>query len=277
MSQHSPPSDAALLQLVHDYLEYEPDPTATSYLASLVTSSDLSTLRSLFHPRIAFGTAGLRGRMSPGYHHINSVVVLQTTQGVIRFLQQVQPSLLRTKGVVVGYDGRHHSKEWAALTASIFLSVDVPVRLFSATCPTPLVPFTIKQEGLAAGVMITASHNPASDNGYKLYWKNSAQIIAPLDEQIAQHIAQQLKPWQHFTLDPAHPLLSDPLHAMQQHYTALIGREYCWRRQQNLSTPLKATYTAMHGVGTPWAAKAFESHQQRRRRGERDLWVRPER
>ena len=168
------------------------------------------------------------------------------------------PTCSGTKGVVVGFDGRHHSKEWAELTAAIFLSADVPVRLFSGTCPTPLVPFTIQEEGLAAGVMVTASHNPASDNGYKLYWKNSAQIIPPMDEHISAEIAREQRPWQRFSLDRSHPLLSDPLHAMQQRYTALIGEKYCWRRQQNLSTPLRVTYTAMHGVGAPWTAKAFE-------------------
>ena len=262
-------SDAALLQEVREYIDFADDsPSSQARLQALLqsassfssssSSSSLSTLRSLFTPRIAFGTAGLRARMDDGYHNINSVVITQTTQGLLRYLQQEQPQLLTSEGVVVGYDGRHHSQQWAQLTTAIFLSQSVPVLLFSSHCPTPLVPFTIRQLGLACGVMVTASHNPACDNGYKLYWSNSAQIIPPRDAHISSHIEQQHQPWQRFTLDRQHPLLSDPLHDMQQRYQQLIT-QYCWRREHNQKTALRVTYTAMHGVGAPWAAKAFES------------------
>ena len=124
------------------------------------------------------------------------------------------------------------------------------------------MPFAIRYHGLAAGVMITASHNPAADNGYKLYWHNSAQIIPPHDAHIQRHIEQQLTPWQQrYQLDERDELLSDPLAEMQEAYTRLVGEKYCWRREQNKKAKLRATYTAMHGVGAPWAAKAFESAQ----------------
>ena len=270
MADGSPTSDSALLLEVREYIDYASDsPSSVARLTSLLhsassssspssSSAALSTLRSLFLPRIAFGTAGLRARMDDGYHHINSVVITQTTQGLVRYLQEVQGPELSAKGVVVGYDGRHHSREWAELTAAIFLSASIPVLLFSAACPTPLVPFAIRQRGLCAGVMITASHNPAADNGYKLYWSNSAQIIPPRDADISRHIAQQRRPWQQYTLNRRHPLLHDRLHDMQERYAELIG-EYCWRREHNRTTSLRVTYTAMHGVGAPWAARAFES------------------
>ena len=256
---HAGVSDDALLQQVREYIDYDPDPASRSRLSALLSSSDVAALRPLFLPRIAFGTAGLRARMAEGYHNINALVVLQTTQGLLRYLQAEQPALLSSKGVVVGFDGRHHSRDWAALTAAVFLSQRVPVHLYSAHCPTPLVPFCIAQLGLAAGVMITASHNPAPDNGYKLYWSNSAQIIAPRDAHISAHIDGEHRPWQSYALDQSDPLLHDPHDSMMQRYAALIGREYCWGRELNRTTQLRVTYTAMHGVGAPWAAKAFES------------------
>ena len=255
----APVSDAQLLQQVREYIEYEPSEAARSHLHSLLQSNDTPALRSLFVPRISFGTAGLRAAMLPGYHNINSVVVLQTTQGLIRYLQSALPELLPSKGVVVGYDGRHNSRDWAHLTAAVFLSQRIPVRLFSQHCPTPLVPFAIRHYGLAAGVMITASHNPAADNGYKLYWSNSAQIIPPHDAHIQACIEQQLKPWQQYQLNEQDELLSDPLDEVMETYTRLVGEKYCWRREHNKRTKLRATYTAMHGVGAPWAAKAFEA------------------
>ena len=252
-------SDVELVQQVQDYIQYDTDQSARTHLTALLQSNDLAALRSLFVPRISFGTAGLRAAMKPGYHNINAPIVTQTTQGLIRYLQSALPDMLPSKGVVVGYDGRHNSRDWARLTAAIFLSQRIPVRLFSQHCPTPLVPFAIRYHGLAAGVMITASHNPAADNGYKLYWHNSAQIIPPHDAHIQQHIEQQLKPWQHYQLKEQDELLSDPLAEMMQSYTQLVGDKYCWRREHNKKAKLRATYTAMHGVGAPWAAKAFES------------------
>ena len=252
-------SDAELVQQVRDYLECETDNSARSHLSTLLQANDVPTLRSLFVPRISFGTAGLRAAMRPGYHSINAPVVLQTTQGLIRYLQYALTDMLAAKGVVVGYDGRHNSRDWARLTAAIFLSQHIPVRLFSHHCPTPLVPFAIRYYGLAAGVMITASHNPASDNGYKLYWHNSAQIIPPHDAHIQHHIEQQLKPWQQYRLDETDELLSDPLDEMLNAYTRLVGEKYCWRREQNQRAKLRVTYTAMHGVGAKWAAKALEA------------------
>ncbi len=99
----------------------------------------------------------------------------------------VQPQL-RSTGVALGYDGRHHSREFAEVVAAVFLASNVPVHLFNRLTATPLVPFAVKELGCGLGIVITASHNPKDDNGYKLYWSNGAQIIPPHDAEIAHSI-----------------------------------------------------------------------------------------
>lgn len=96
-------------------------------------------------------------------------VVQQTAQGLVRYLQAHCPDTLKSGGLVVGYDGRHHSKEFAQITAAVFLSQGVKVYLFSHMVPTPFVAAGVAELGAAAGVMVTASHNPKEYNGYKVY------------------------------------------------------------------------------------------------------------
>ena len=116
------------------------------------------------------------------------------TQGLLSYLQSSSPALLAEAGVVLGYDGRHNSARWAGLAAGVFLRAGVKVCLFTTTTPTPYVPFTIARRGAAAGVMVTASHNPKWDNGYKVYWGNGAQILSPHDSNIQAAILQNLQP-----------------------------------------------------------------------------------
>lgn len=127
---------------------------------SAVSSAELNTR---FSGRIAFGTAGLRAEMKAGYVFMNDLTVMQASQGLCAYLLNEVPDV-KKRGVVVGYDGRHNSKRFAELTTAVFLSRDIPVSLFSSMVPTPFVAYA-SGRGVAAGVMVTASHNPKQDNG----------------------------------------------------------------------------------------------------------------
>ena len=108
---------------------------------------------------------------------MNDLVIVQTTQGLINYLISVHgEASLRSMGAVIGFDARHNSSRWARLAAGVFLRRGVKVYLFSGICPTPFVPFTVKRRGGAIGVMVTASHNPKDDNGYKVFWSNGPQV-----------------------------------------------------------------------------------------------------
>lgn len=133
--------------------------------------------------------------MGPGFKRMNDLVVIQSAQGLLHFMLSVFGDSLKSSGIIIGYDGRHNSKRWwnrinfhiilailfhlfrfAELTSSVFLKYSVKVYLTSEVCPTPFVAFGIRQYKCCGGVMVTASHNPKEDNGYKVFWNNGAQV-----------------------------------------------------------------------------------------------------
>lgn len=143
--------------------------------------------------RLTFGTAGLRGVMQAGFNAMNHLVVIQSAQGLLQYVLKSFPEKVdRAGGIVLGYDGRYNSKTFAQLTASVFLNAGIPVWLYSEMVATPFIPFAISEKKCMAGVMVTASHNPKEDNGYKVYWQNGAQIITPHDKNIEKSIIDNL-------------------------------------------------------------------------------------
>ena len=134
--------------------------------------------------------------MGGGFSLINELTVIQATQGLLRYIQESFKEKKETLSIVIGFDARHQSHQFARLAASLFAHEQFNVYLFdSTTVPTPLLSFSVRKLKCQAGIIITASHNPKEDNGYKVYWDNGAQIISPIDEKIAQSIEQNLEPW----------------------------------------------------------------------------------
>uniref|UniRef100_A0A673G5R3 Phosphoglucomutase 2 n=1 Tax=Sinocyclocheilus rhinocerous TaxID=307959 RepID=A0A673G5R3_9TELE len=247
------PRDSRLDQAVTQWLQY-----------------DKSELQKCFGARMEFGTAGLRAAMGPGVSCMNDLTIIQTTQGFCAYLEQCFTDL-KQRGVVIGFDARAHppsggsSKRFACLAASVLISRGVPVYLFSDITPTPYVPFTVSHLGLGAGVMVTASHNPKQDNGYKVYWANGAQIIPPHDKGIAAAIEQNLEPWpKSWDTDGAlqSSLLNDPYQDIHREYCKTI-QQHCFHRELNTNSEVKIVHTSVHGVGHIFvqaAFKAFDLH-----------------
>lgn len=134
-----------LAQLAGQYLEQEQEAAYRREIEGLVAAQDAAALDDRLGCRLQFGTAGLRGPMGAGYSRMNAVTVRQATQGLVHYLQAQAPERLRRGGIAVGYDGRHHSREFAALVAAVGASQGVPVWLFSALVPTPFVPTAVQQ------------------------------------------------------------------------------------------------------------------------------------
>jgi phosphomannomutase len=111
---------------------------------------------------LKFGTAGIRGKMGPGFSQLNDLVIIQTSQGLAQYVLSSYPSPeeAREAGAVISFDARHNSSRWAKLTARVFLKAGFKVYLFNSITPTPFVPFTVQQKNAAVGIMVTASHNP---------------------------------------------------------------------------------------------------------------------
>jgi phosphomannomutase len=188
---------------------------------------------------------------------MNRAVVLRTAYGLAKHVLAAIPDA-KTKGIVIGYDGRRYSRTFAEDSAAVFAHMGIRALLFVGTEPTPTTSFAVKELGAAAGVMVTASHNPPEYNGYKVYWTNSAQIIQPIDAAIADAItgAPAANEVPRMPLDEARKqgLVHDLGAELEERYLATV---------RTLSVhagggqPITIVYTPMHGVGDALARRAL--------------------
>nr|XP_050040092.1 phosphopentomutase-like [Dermacentor andersoni] len=247
-------------QKVAEWLTWDKNETTRKHIEHLQEVGDTDQLQRLLLKRLQFGTAGLRGVMGPGYAAMNDLVIIQTSQGVAKYVQSMLPDATK-KGVAVSFDGRYNSHRFAQLVAVAFLQLNIPVRLFSKLTPTPFIPFTVLHLGCSAGIMVTASHNPKEDNGYKVYWSNGTQIISPHDSGVQASIEKNLEPWPeawNIDLIKTNPLCTDPLAEVSKKYFDIIASNI-YDRSINENCGLTFTFTSMHGVSHPYMVKAFET------------------
>ena len=153
----------------------------------LLINQNRDLCKDSFGSFLEFGTGGLRGIMGVGTNRVNRYTIQTATEGVARIISNNNVGTA-AKEVIVGYDTRHRSFEFAKVTCEVLAGHGIPVYLFSEASPTPLVSCEILRRNAAAGIIITASHNPPEYNGYKVYWKNGGQIVPPLDDHIINQI-----------------------------------------------------------------------------------------
>lgn len=234
------------------WLAAEPDDDIRSELEALL-DGDPDDLVARFTGRLQFGTAGLRAAVGAGPQRMNRLVVRQAAAGLGTYLLEHDPEA-RTRGVIVGYDARRKSDVFAADTARVLAALGIPVKLFDQRVPTPVLAWSITETHSSAGVVVTASHNPPADNGYKVYLGDGAQIVPPHDAGIAECIDRfdptsvELAPADH----PLVTLVGDEL--VDMYVAAVPGVR---RRPDVAGVPV--AYTAMHGVGGEVVLRAFEA------------------
>ncbi|NOU27576.1 MAG: phospho-sugar mutase [Polyangiaceae bacterium] len=245
---------ADLRSRVEAWIAADPDPTTQEELRLLLREEDLAKtdLGDRFAGSLEFGTAGLRGVLGGGPNRMNLAVVLRTTDGLARALLAEVPDA-KQRGVVVGYDGRRLSRELAAATAEVLAAHGIRAVVFREVGPTPLAAFAVSHLGAAAGVMVTASHNPPEYNGYKVYWGNGAQIIPPVDSLIARAIdeAPRARDVQRHK-DDALTTFLDP--SVERAYLDGV-RALSLSKGGDRAFPI--VYTPLHGVGAKLAEKAL--------------------
>jgi len=245
-------------QCIQNWLAWDENEKTLDEIKNLVEQKNWPELETRLIGRLAFGTAGLRGRMQAGFNFMNDLVVIQTAQGIAKYLLATNKTV-RDQGIVLGYDGRYNSKRFADLSAAVFLNEKIKVYLFSRMVPTPFVSFCVKVKKAAAGVMVTASHNPKEDNGYKVYWGNSAQIISPHDKNIQKSILENLEPLPSSWVVPSSNQVIDTFDEISKSYYenlhAVVPKEFL---SMNQKTKCRYVYSAMHGVGYPFVAEAFK-------------------
>jgi len=161
------------------------DAQTRAEVQALIDANDMETIVNRFGDTLHFGTAGLRGIMGAGRTMMNAYMIAKATRALALCLLEEYGQDAARRGVVVGYDCRHHSGEYAQIAAGVLAYAGIKVYLYDRITPTPLVPHAIRAKGAFAGVMITSSHNPKKYNGYKVFWSNGAQIISPVDSQVA--------------------------------------------------------------------------------------------
>ncbi|WP_394847263.1 phospho-sugar mutase [Pendulispora brunnea] len=178
-----------LKTVVQAWIEADPDLETQAELRALLAAADPkgTDLADRFAGALEFGTAGLRGVLGAGPNRMNRAVVIRTTWALAQYLL-AQKVDAEKRGVVIGFDGRKMSREFASEVASVLAAEGIPSHVFEGLVPTPLAAFAVTHLSAAAGVMITASHNPPEFNGYKLYWGDGAQIVPPIDVDIANLI-----------------------------------------------------------------------------------------
>ena len=232
--------------------------TAAATAADSDSGSDAAQaagdLADRFAGRLQFGTAGLRGKVGAGPNRMNRAVVRGTTAALAGWLRYVNPAAAES-GVVIGCDARHRSDEFALEAARVLAGAGIAVHLLPPRQPTPLLAFAVRHLRAAAGVMITASHNPPADNGYKLYLADGAQIVPPADLEIEAAI-RALGPLAEIPVTGG----DDPLIARHDDQ---IARAYLDAVCAGAQAPkgaawLRIIYTPLHGVACELALRAFE-------------------
>ncbi|MGA0878619.1 MAG: phospho-sugar mutase [Ilumatobacteraceae bacterium] len=230
------------------WLGAEPDADIRIELQSLL-DGDSRNLTDRFEGELTFGTAGLRAPIGAGPRRMNRLVVRRAAAGVVDALVAADPLSLE-RGLLIGYDARFKSRDFAFDTARVAAARGMRARVTAVPVPTPVLAWNITRLGVAAGIMVTASHNPAADNGYKVYLGTGAQIVPPWDADIAARIS---------ALDPVGIELAE----VSDDLIEVLGDDVVDTYLGSLSDAgggrpgVRIAYTALHGVGGSVAQRAF--------------------
>lgn len=241
-----------LVTAAQAWLAEDPDPQTRAELEEVLAAAETdeaarADLADRFRGTLEFGTAGLRGALGAGPNRMNRVVVSRAAAGLVAHLldQGAEPG----SAVVIGYDARRNSDVFARDTAEIVTGAGLRALVLPRPLPTPVVAYAIRDLGAVAGVMVTASHNPPQDNGYKVYLGDGSQIVPPSDEQIAARIAA-VGPLAEVPRGDAGEVLDDGvLERYLDRVVSLVG---------DGPRDLKVVYTPLHGVGGDTVARVLE-------------------
>lgn len=225
-----------VIHLAKSWAEHDPDSNTKNMILKLIEDNNLVELNKIFSGDLEFGTAGLRAEIGPGQSRMNRAVVIRATHGLCQYLIKKYPN--KKPKLIVGNDARHMSDEFAVDVCQVASSLGLEVYKLPTKIPTPVLAFGVRHIKADAGVMITASHNPPLDNGYKVYDEFGAGIIPPMDKEIASLI--KLAPF------------ADEIEKSDNYKQIDLIEQYVERISQVISNKygdLKVAYTPMHGVG----------------------------
>ena len=245
------------------WLSQDPDHETREELRELIDRAEQGDgtasagLADRFAGRLAFGTAGLRGELGAGSNRMNRVLVAQAAAGLAAYVLERTQGEGRTPTVVIGYDGRRNSDVFARDSAELFAGAGLRAILLPRLLPTPVLAFAVRELGADAGVMVTASHNPPNDNGYKVYLggaDDGAQIVSPADLEIAAHIQRIADAGDVGALPRSLGYETAPESLIDAYVAATAAVAPAPDGAQGLIW----VYTAMHGVGWETLSRILE-------------------
>jgi phosphomannomutase len=246
------PDVAELLERARAWAAEDPDDVTRAELQAIVADveggGDPADLADRFAGTLEFGTAGLRGALGAGPNRMNRVVVTRAAAGLAAYLLDHGAS--RSSSVVIGYDARHNSDVFARDTAEVMTGAGLRALLLPRPLPTPILAFAIRELGCVAGVMVTASHNPPQDNGYKVYLGDGSQIVPPADSEIAERIAAVGALADIPRGEPGEVLTEDVVDRYLDTVAGLAG---------DGPRDLTLVYTPLHGVGGSSVTQVLET------------------
>jgi phosphomannomutase len=240
-----------LLALARAWADDDPDDGDRAEIEALIAAEDLAELAPRFAGPLTFGTAGLRGPLRAGPAGMNAAVVTRAAAGLGRYLAD---SGSAGGGVVIGFDARRRSDEFARISAAVLTGAGFAVQVMPRPLPTPVLSFAVRHLGCAAGVMVTASHNPPEDNGYKVYLGDGAQLVPPTDRQIEAAIAAVPSAREVPRSDDWLTLGDD---IVDDYVAAVIAALEPSRVDPAARQALTVAYSAMHGVGAKTTRAVF--------------------
>jgi phosphomannomutase len=229
------------------WIAQDPDPQTRAELLSLIAKHDVEALEERFSGSLEFGTAGLRGLLGAGPTRMNRITVARATAGLCAWLKEQIPDAV-SRGICVARDARRNSDVFERDVIEIATGAGIPVAFFAHVAPTPVLAFAVVDQKAAAGVMITASHNPPGYNGYKVYWENGAQIIPPHDRGIAREMQRvpSVDRIARLSMQEARQRgMLREIDSVRQEYIEAIASEFA---PPKVHHPVRVAYTALHGV-----------------------------
>ena len=234
---------------INDYLSYEEHPHFVKDLQQVVDSNNLDELNDRFYMDLEFGTGGLRGVIGGGYNRMNPYIIRKSTTGLANYINK----MVRNGSVAIAYDSRNFSSLFAEEAALVLCANGIKVYLFTSLRPTPVVSYTVRKLGCTAGIVVTASHNPAEYNGYKVYWTDGGQIVPPHDAGIIGEVNAVSGKVKTMDKDEAvkKGLLIYTDREIDDPYVKLV--KSCSFRPDLMHSEgknLKVVYTPLHGAGT---------------------------
>ncbi|MCB1114460.1 MAG: phospho-sugar mutase [Chlamydiia bacterium] len=240
---------------IQSWLAQEYDDKTKDTIRQMLNADD-PELNNAFYTNLAFGTGGMRGIMGVGTNRMNRYTIMRATQGLANYIEEEN---LPNPSVLIGYDSRHHSREFAEIAARVLAANEIDVYIASDIRPTPWVSFGCRFKRCNAAIMITASHNPPEYNGYKVYWSDGAQVLPPHDKGIIEDVNKIESLSEIKKTDLKSPFITWIDEEIDNAYLkAIRPLSLCPDQNKTKGENLKVLYSSLHGTGIKLLPKAMQ-------------------